>query len=114
MKFNTILGIAAALQISAVFADQFEVKWSRGAGAMLSFFTAWRSPRGSEPVTAFGEGCKNNPGPKGMQQLCLYNDGGYGWFVFEGEEWRCLSRSFKEGSDETSGREIWDEVGCGR
>ena len=61
----------------------------------------------------FGDGCYNNPGPKGMQRLCLANVEGYGEFTFQGQGRRCLRRTLKEGKDtDPAGREVWDEVAC--
>ncbi|KAK4451256.1 hypothetical protein QBC34DRAFT_378580 [Podospora aff. communis PSN243] len=112
MKLPSLAFLTAALLTSTALADRFEIDFEFRDG-IYNVGTVWISGRGKELVNAWRFGCHERPGPAGMVELCIYDDrGGYGYFLFEGQDWRCLRRTYQDGSRETKGLEFWDEVSC--
>ncbi|KAK4455301.1 hypothetical protein QBC34DRAFT_374138 [Podospora aff. communis PSN243] len=109
MKLTTLAWLSATL-LPTTFADQMRIESLNRAS-----FATWTFNSGAkETVIPLHDGCRKNPGPRGMTDLCLYSDrGGWGYFFFEGErDWRCLRLTSNSVNLSGLGVEIWSEVSC--
>lgn len=68
-----------------------------------------------EETTYHENGCVENPGPEGMQELCLYpnENGGWAYAIFGGRsEPRCFKLEREDPAEENGRVQYWGEWYC--
>jgi len=77
----------------------------------MAHYAKWHSVYGDSTVFAFTDGCHQDPGPQGLQLLCLDSPLKRGHFLFPDQPKRCLSLTVNTSTDSKM-KQVWDEVPC--
>lgn len=112
MKISLSTVLVATLGTYTALADYTLIGTKCRSVGPCQSWNIWISDFGSYGMLNANDGCRNDPGPPGMQSICWDWGNGRGHFYYVNQSKRCMRRSFSYGVGEGDAFEQWEEVGC--
>jgi hypothetical protein len=110
MKFSLTTILVAALGTHTALAD-YAVVMTKCAMSCHSYY-AWVDAFGNYGSFDADEGCRNNPGPPGMQSICWDWGNKRGHFYYTNQPRRCMRELFSKTFNGADALARWEEVAC--